>query len=59
MNCKLGDLAIIIRAPKAPENVGRIVKVTEAFGEHKGRDYCDAHKPSETAVRPSREVPAC
>lgn len=36
MNCKLGDLAIVIRAPKAPENVGRIVKVAAEFGEHKG-----------------------
>ncbi|WP_179257662.1 hypothetical protein [Burkholderia sp. AU6039] len=26
---------------------------------HKGRDYCDAHKPAETAERPSREVSAC
>ncbi|WP_171983995.1 hypothetical protein [Burkholderia cenocepacia] len=31
----------------------------KAHWTHKGRDYRDAHKPAETAVRPSREVPAC
>jgi len=29
-NCKLGDLAVIIHAPDAPENLGAIVEVVQA-----------------------------
>lgn len=30
----------------------------KAHWTHKGRDYCDAHKPTEPAARPAREVRA-
>lgn len=31
MNCKPGDLAVVIRAPIAEDNIGAIVKVIEPF----------------------------
>ncbi|MBR8141201.1 hypothetical protein KDW46_02355 [Burkholderia vietnamiensis] len=30
----------------------------KAHWTHKGRDYCDMHKPTETAVQHAREVRA-
>ncbi|WP_179235063.1 MULTISPECIES: hypothetical protein [unclassified Burkholderia] len=30
----------------------------KAHWTHKGRDYCDAHKPAETTTPPGREVRA-
>ncbi|MCA8073186.1 hypothetical protein FOC29_28055 [Burkholderia vietnamiensis] len=30
----------------------------KAHWTHKGRDYCDAHKPAETVARLAREVRA-
>lgn len=41
MNCKPGDLAIIIRAPFVPENVGRIVKVLKFVGVDDGGERSD------------------
>lgn len=33
LNCKPGDLAVIIRSPQAPENIGKIVHVIRAASE--------------------------
>ena len=41
MNCKPGDLAIIIYSPIIPKYLGRIVRITKSAGviEHKGVIY--------------------
>ena len=36
MNCKPGDLAIIVRCGSVTENIGRIVEVLRAGGEMRG-----------------------
>ncbi|MBU9604438.1 hypothetical protein [Burkholderia multivorans] len=50
MNCKIGDLAIVIRAPGAPENIGRIVKVVGILGEVRGYFCWDVACDSPVAV---------
>ncbi|WP_233343663.1 hypothetical protein [Burkholderia cepacia] len=37
MNCKPGDMAIVMRADAAPEAVGRLVKVLSRCGDVNGR----------------------
>ncbi|WP_257755173.1 hypothetical protein [Burkholderia glumae] len=40
MNCKPGDLAIVVHSPWAPENIGRIVEVTRRrIGEKQGPSW--------------------
>lgn len=50
MNCKPGDLAIVIRAPGAPENIGRVVKVIDALGEVRGYFCWNVASDSPVAV---------
>jgi hypothetical protein len=39
MNCKPGDLAIIVRNPY-PENVGKVIEVLSPFGEWGAEGFC-------------------